>query len=76
MKDLTTVVLLMLAQDSGGFQMVSLLKLAKITEVNDKEDLGDIFFFVLTTYIITQGRSTIRITARWIIDDVDARTFH
>lgn len=75
MKDLTTVVLLMLAQDSGGFQMVSLLKLAKITEVNDKEDLGDIFF-VLTTYIITQGRSTIRITARWIIDDVDARTFH
>lgn len=65
----------MLAQDSGGFQMVSLLKLAKITEVNDKEDLGDIFF-VLTTYIITQGRSTIRITARWIIDDVDARTFH
>lgn len=44
MKDLTTVVLLMLAQDSGGFQMVSLLKLAKITEVNDKENLGDIFF--------------------------------
>lgn len=75
MKDLTTVVLLMLAQDSGGFQMVSLLKLAKITEVNDKENLGDIFF-VLTNYIITQGRSTIRITARWIIDDVDARTFH
>lgn len=47
MKDLTTVVLLMLAQDSGGFQMVSLLKLAKITEVNDKEDLGDIFLFLL-----------------------------
>jgi len=43
--------------DSGGFQMVSLLKLANITEV------------ILSNYnlvLIYLGRRSIPITARWI----------